>query len=434
MPAVWMILFMLLLQPSPTTVPAPENDLKVSIITLGPGSRVEERYGHNMLRIRRAGGGDVSFNWGVFDFDDPAFMRNFVAGRLWYWMAPMRTDALLDEYIRQDRQIWEQELNLTPAQCNMLLDFCDYNAEPQNSRYKYDYFRDNCSTRVRDAVDRVIGDQIRKATEGVMSDRTFRSESERLMAPDRLAYTGLSFILGHPTDEPISRYQEMFIPMRMREIMNGIQITGPDGQLVPLVSREVVLHASKTRFERARPPFWVPWYLLIGVALGAAAVGAEGMRRKQRRWVSRGLALLAVLWCLVSGLGAVVMLDLWFFSDHAAVRPNENILQWTVLVLPLVLILPLGLRGRRFAIRWWLYLSSAAAGLSILGLLFQALPMMDQVNGNIVALAVPANVGLAYAAWLRWKAAAAAPAPAADAAQRTRERERQPLELKRNER
>jgi hypothetical protein len=173
---------------------------------------------------------------------------------------------------------------------------------------------------------------------------------------------------------------------------------------------------------------------VIGLALGAAAVGAVGLRRRQRRWAGRGLALLAVIWCLIGGLGAVVMIDLWFFSDHAAVRPNENILQCTVLLLPLVLILPLALRGRRFAIRWWLYLSGAAAGLSILGLLLQALPMMDQVNGNIVALALPANLGLAYAAWLRWKAAAAAPAPDADAARPTDGRERQPLEMKRNQR
>lgn len=414
--AVLSFFLMLLLQTSPTSAPRPATqpgaDLRISIITVGPGSAVEERYGHNMLRIQRVGYGDVSFNWGVFDFDDPNFVYNFVSGRLWYWMAPVSTKAQLAEYIKHDRQIWEQELNLTPAQRDVLLGYCDYNSEPENSGYKYDYFRDNCSTRVRDAIDRVLGGQIRKATGNVESDRTYRSESLRLMAPDPFLYTGLSFLFGTPTDVPLSEWDEMFIPMRMRDILNHVEIwDAAQGKNVPLVLRETVLNASKTRFERTKPPFWVPWYLLIGLGFGAAAVGVEGFRRQGRRWLSRLLAILPVLWCLVTGLGACVLMYTWFFSDHAATRPNENLLQWTILVLPLVLILPLAVRGRQWAIQWWLYLSCAAAALSILGLLLHALPMMTQDNGNMFALSVPANAGLALAAWLRWRASAERPVP-----------------------
>jgi hypothetical protein len=409
--AVLCFLLMFLLQTSPSSAPKPATqagaDLKVSIVTVGPGGRVEERYGHNMLRIQRAGYGDISFNWGVFQFDDK-FLANFVSGRLWYLMVPMRTQPELDHYISQDRQIWEQELNLTPAQRDLLLGFCQYNAEPENSGYRYDYFRDNCSTRVRDAIDRVLGGQIRKATGNVESDRTYRSESLRLMSPDPLLYTGLSFIFGTPTDVPLSEWDEMFIPMRMRDILNHVEVWDEaQGKNVPLVVRETVLHATKSRVERAKQPFWVPWYLLIGIGFGAAAVGVEGFRRQGRRWLSRLLVVLPVVWCLVTGLGACVLMYTWFLSDHAATRPNENLLQWTVLVLPLVLILPLAVRGWRWAIQWWLYLSCIAAALSILGLLLHGLPMMTQANGNMFALSVPANAGLALAAWLRWRASAA---------------------------
>jgi hypothetical protein len=173
--------------------------------------------------------------------------------------------------------------------------------------------------------------------------------------------------------------------------------------MVPLVAREVVLHASGTRAEPQAVPFWIPWYLLIGAGFGAAAVGAQRLRDSRRLW-SRLLAALAVLWCLISGLAGAILLYIWFFSDHAAARPNENILQCTILALPLVVLIPLALKGRRSARRAWLYLSLAIAALSILGLILQALPMMNQVNGQIIALSLPANLGLAYAAWLAGRA------------------------------
>jgi hypothetical protein len=105
-----------------------------------------------------------------------------------------------------------------------------------------------------------------------------------------------------------------------------------------------------------------------------------------------------MFWSLLSAFGGWFMLYA-FTTDHQAVRYNENILQLSPLLLPLVFVIPLALSRRPKAgqIAW--VLSAIALAASVLGLLLKVLPMMYQTNANIIALAIPANAGLAYAAW-----------------------------------
>ncbi len=90
---------------------------------------------------------------------------------------------------------------------------------------------------------------------------------------------------------------------------------------------------------------------------------------------------------------------LWAFTDHYVTYGNENLLQLSPLPLALAALLPLTvLRRRAVRVTGWLAWGVAAA--SVAGLLLQALPGFDQVNGEILALAVPAHVGLAGGLWL----------------------------------
>ena len=121
-------------------VDAPGEDLRVSLITYGPGSIYWERFGHDAIEIRdTVSGQSVDFNYGVFDFDEHDFFLNFARGYMHYMIDAERSDADEREYIEAGRSVTTQRLALEPAQAAQLRDFLLWNLEPQNARYDYDY-------------------------------------------------------------------------------------------------------------------------------------------------------------------------------------------------------------------------------------------------------------------------------------------------------
>src|SRR5215212_160203 len=203
---------------------------------MGQGDQVWERFGHNAIWIKDATSRTTtSYNYGMFSFDEPGFITRFLRGRMLYWMGVHHADAELAAYQRSNRSVWVQQLNLTAAQKYELRQFLDWNWLPENSRYLYHYFYDNCSTRVRDALDRALGGALRDQLVGKETGTTYRWHSLRLTGESLTVYTGLSLGLGMPTDRPIDAWQEAFIPMQLMARLRTVRVPGPDGQSVPLV-------------------------------------------------------------------------------------------------------------------------------------------------------------------------------------------------------
>jgi hypothetical protein len=198
--------------------PPPGAEYRISVLTAGVGAEVWELWGHNMIRVRNdLTGADLVYNWGMFSFAQKGFVTRFLMGRMNYWMASDGTARTLRLYEHFDRTIIEQQLDLTPEQRVQLVSFLEWNAEEANRYYHYDYYVDNCSTRLRDAIDRTLGGALRRATEGVDAGSTYRNETRRLSAQDELLYTGLMIGLGPFTDRPMSRWDEMFLPGKVME-------------------------------------------------------------------------------------------------------------------------------------------------------------------------------------------------------------------------
>jgi hypothetical protein len=107
------------------------------------------------------------------------------------------------------------------------------------------------------------------------------------------------------------------------------------------------------------------------------------------------LGIVAVLWGSLAGLGGVVLAGLWAFTDHAMAYRNENLFQVNPLVLALAVLVPLALAGSGRAGRWARALALGLAALSLLGCVLQVLPSFDQVNGQVIALALPIHIGFA---------------------------------------
>ena len=382
--------------------PRDGSELHVYLLTMGPGAEVWERFGHDAIRIvdDRAGT-DYAFNWGVFDFDQPGFIRRFVQGRMVYMMAAFTTADTMAEYRAADRTVWQQELHLTGRQKLNLYRHLYENAKPQNREYRYDYFSDNCATRVRDALDApgVLGGRIKKQIGGG-EGRTLRFHADRLMAADPLAYTGIRFALGTPVDRPIKVWQELYIPMELMRRLQGVTVTGVDGLPRQLAGPPTVLLRSTAYAERMTPPaafgvyFWP--YLLIGGAVGGGllALGRLGQSRRAARIAA---VALAILWSLFAGLCGWFLLLLWMFTDHWAANPNFNLFAFNPLFL--LLVLPLAASQRKNWRRAARQLISLIAALALLGLLLELLPSLRQSNANLLALALPPLAGIWW--WLR---------------------------------
>ncbi|MFC1660689.1 DUF4105 domain-containing protein, partial [Gemmatimonadota bacterium] len=253
-------------------VPESPNDrsIEVFLVTAGPGDAVWEQFGHNAIWIQDVDRqvGDA-YNWGIFDFDQVDFVPRLVRGTMLYSMRPANPDSFLAGYQREDRQVWVHELALTPSQKAQLLAFVEWNALPENRDYRYDYYRDNCSTRVRDVLDRVLDGELRTAFEAVPTPTTYRWHTRRLLGRLPLYYLGIQMVLGPQADLPLSAWDEMFLPVRLMEWIQDVEVSDGEGGTRPLVSRERLTLESRTRGpEPVAPPRALPWFLLFGFVWG----------------------------------------------------------------------------------------------------------------------------------------------------------------------
>jgi len=378
----------------------PGSELTIYLVTMGPGDAVWERFGHNALWVHDAATGqDLAYNYGMFDFDEPGYLRNFIRGRLNYWVQPVDAGAMVRAYAAANRSVWVQELNLTPAQRLELKRFLEWNSLPENRTYRYDYYRDNCSTRVRDAIDMVLGGRLRQVLDAEPSGMTYRAHTRRLVADDLPVFYGLEVAMTRAIDEPLSLWDESFLPMELMENVRRVTVTDAAGREAPLVKAETLL------FEASRPalpegvPDRVPASLAAGTLFGAA-LALSGRGAARRRGARAAFLLLAMVWATVTGALGTLLTFLWVGTDHWVTYGNENLLQANPLSLALVVLLPLATKRGARAVTALHWTATAVALLSVAGFVLQALPGLDQVNGEIIALALPVHVGLAAGAAL----------------------------------
>lgn len=414
-------------QPATTPAAAPTRamdstgePLSIYLITVGQGDPYWTRFGHNALWIRdRQRGTDIAYNWGLFDFNEPGFLSRFLSGNTRYWMAGFDTWDMLEVYTSENRSIDVQELSLAPELARNLQEFVEWNALPENRTYRYDYYLDNCSTRIRDAIDRVLSGQIKLATDSIRTHNTYRSHTQRLLAEHLPTWGGIMLVLGQPADNPITAWGEMFIPMLMRDHVRAVNVTdGADGSR-PLVSAEWRMFEPTRPPERATAPNRTRSYTTAGLLLGLLIVVlAWGAARAG--WppaVRTSVTVLMSAWSIIAGVAGLVVTGMWALTHHIFMYANENVLQATPPSLVLALLIPLSLRTRPSAraVHWATLLAFIIVGLSLIGFIVQLLPMMNQRNGEIVGLALPLHAATAYAVWRLAHGSEAASAPADDA-------------------
>src|SRR5665648_948382 len=133
----------------------------VYLLTCAPGTESYSIYGHTALRIVIRGQNfDRVYNWGIFDFSTPNFTFRFAKGKLDYMLGAYEYKDFLNEYLSEGRSVWSQKLNLTVPEKEKLFELINENLKPENIKYRYDFFFDNCATRIRDIVEKAAVDTV----------------------------------------------------------------------------------------------------------------------------------------------------------------------------------------------------------------------------------------------------------------------------------
>jgi len=374
------------------------DELTVSVLTFGPGDHPFFKFGHNAILVQTSPpplGGEPAglvYNFGTFSFETAALIPKFLQGRFHYWLSVSSIEETVASYVAANRTVSVQELDLTPAQRWSLAQALRENARPANRAYLYDYFRDNCSTRVRDAIDRVVGGAVRQA--GRAPGRgTYRYHALRMVADLLPEYIGIHVGLGRAADRPTDRWEETFLPDELAALLREVRLDDGAGAR-PLVKSEKVLFTARRPDKPAAPPAWDVYFLLAGLAMGLGLAGAGRLAARSR------LARI-LLGAGVAGLGGLLgvlgllMTCLWFLTDHKIAYANANILvmaPWTVALAGYGIGVAL---GRRRARRRALWLVLAAAALALMGLLVKALPGLGQDNWAFIGFCLPVWLGMA---------------------------------------
>lgn len=381
-------------------VPAADgSNLTVYLLTFGQGDEVWAKFGHNAIWIHDANTRqDITYNWGMFSFSEPNFIGRFLSGDTHYWMQGIPLDWILREYREANRTVLAQELNLPPGQRLALAQQLAWDSLPQNKYYRYDYFRDNCSTRVRDALDRAFSFQIRGATDTVVTNGTYRSHTARLTADNLPLYTGIQLALGHRADKPLTAWEEMFLPVPMSSRLRTLTVAGPGGIRIPIVRTERTLFQALREPERASPPNYIALFLAIGLVLAGLIVYLVRLAETGSRLATFAAASLTTLWTFLSGFFGLVVLAAWLFTAHVFMGKNENLLQFNPLSLGLFALLPIAIGFGKMS-RGVTRLATFIAMVSLLGFVLQGVPGWNQNNGEIIALALPLNLAVAWAVY-----------------------------------
>jgi hypothetical protein len=377
----------------------PGTDLRISLLTMSPGDQSFTKFGHDALLVEDVRtGSSLVYNYGTFVFDSPWLAIDFLRGNLKYWLSVSPLPSVMRHYAAERRSIAAQELRLEPPERARIAELLARTERSDARYYKYDYYRDNCATRVRDVIDGATGGRLRAASTAP-APLTYREETLRLTADDLLLSLGLDVAMGPLIDRPLTTWEAEFLPARLQAAVRAVRVPGPSGDQ-PLVAEERVLLPAAGRVSRQAPPQFWPALLVAG--LGAAGLlSSLGVRAgRGSRWARAALSVLIPLLGFATGALGTILVGLSSLTDHAVTYFNANILLCTPFSLALVAFVSGIARGDERATRRARSFCLVSLVTSAIALVLVALPFFPQKNVEFVAFFLPVWLGATLASSL----------------------------------
>ncbi len=312
---VFLIFFLIILVPTNSKAQV----YRVSLLTCDAGEEIYTSFGHSAVRVQDLSTGqDLVYNYGTFDFGAPNFVFNFAGGRLDYFLSVSTFDRFIAEYDYFERSVREQVLDLNETQTKDLVQFLQTNYLPANRNYRYDFFFDNCATRIRDAMRVVLGDKlVWNEQQQLPVEKTFRELIDEKVLYMPWSDLGIDIALGSRLDRDATPFEEQFLPSYMEMAFGSAEIIG-DGPSRPLVSQSRVILDFPDSEEKMATlnPYWIFWV----IAFAFTAMTFIG-HKKRRLFIGIDIFLFGIL-----GTIGLVLAALWIGSEIPSTKWNWNIL------------------------------------------------------------------------------------------------------------
>jgi hypothetical protein len=352
-------------------------------MTLGPDeNELYAAFGHNAFRVvDRKNNIDRVYNYGVFDYNQPNFYLNFAKGYLNYKLDTTNYPRFKYIYEYYNRFIHEQVLNLNPVQKQKVFDYLEWNMLPENQYYYYDYFYDNCATRIRDVLVTTLGDDLQFDGSYITTDYTIRELTDLYLPAIPWGDLGIDLCLGLPMDKTATPYMHMFLPDYIESAFDHATLTN-DSTTLSLVKSTIQTYESVPTTPVSS--YFTPnllFYSLLGLILLISIYDFK--REKVSKWLD--ISLFGVI-----GLIGLLFFLLWTATDHQAAARNMNLL-WA---LPTHLILAI-LLFRKHPSAWLKYYFLAVILISALLLISWA--WLPQLMLNAL---IPLVLGLSLRSWI----------------------------------
>lgn len=343
--------------PDQYSLPADMSGVHFYLITVDVGDMVYDNFGHTALRVFDENTNtDLVFNWGIFRLNGGpvAFSYDFFKGIMNYELGTRSPNQEFANYRAQERSVWQDRINLTNPQKEILYRRLLWNLQPENTVYPYQYFFDNCTTRVRDYLDEALGGRIASVNDGITTS-TFRDQVDAHYESVAVIGFSLDVLMNSNVDRLMSEWEEMFLPLKLRESLYLVEsdVAG-NGVRNKLLSapQEVMLFDPPTV---ETDPYRIASFVLLAPVLLLllmlkkipmsyfATHSRIGLKLPGINF--RLLGLLGIVTALFSGIYGILMLGSWFISEHLDLHHNINLL----------LFWPTDLLGIFVALRWLLF-------------------------------------------------------------------------------
>lgn len=298
------------------------NNTQISVLTIGPGNNLNDAFGHSGIRLKTSYS-DIVYDFGRYNFEDPNFYLNFARGKLNYLQGKANYNNLVNFYKQQNRSIKEQTLNLSAEEKQSVYTFLETNYAKNQGAYLYDFFYDNCATKIRDVIENATNGNIDYQLPDNYEDKTFRTLIQDELHPNTWGSLGIDIALGAIIDRTATPREHMFLPKNIHAFYSEATINNRQ-----LVSNSKTIINSDTKFKNGT--FLLsPIFVLSLIAILIIYITFND-HKKQRR--TKGLDACIQL---ILGVIGILLTLLWFGTDHTATGYNYNLL-WA---FPLSLIM-----------------------------------------------------------------------------------------------
>jgi hypothetical protein len=302
------------------------SNIRISSLTVDPGNRFYSVFGHSAIRVKidssnhfifehnftriDSSNHDMVYNFGMFSYNKPDFYYDFVNGKMIFHMTKEPYDEFISEHKRDNRGVREHVFATDSAQAMFIFHYLENNRKNENRYFRYHFFHDNCATRVRDLMLQAFdGMTLPESKE----TPTYRDQFHFYLKNYPWVRLGIDIAFGLPLDHKTNIYEQMFLPDNMNDIFAKALFHGQ-----PVVKETINIFVSEP--HDVQPSATITPTVVCCFILALAIFFF---------YVKKGSKVFDFVLFFSVGIVGLLILFLWFFTDHTTTVNNLNII-WAI--------------------------------------------------------------------------------------------------------